>query len=65
MADASLFIIDDGGKGTRGARVLQAVLRSSQPHVLLLVGTDEQRLDGIGLERVETELWSRLCVLAG
>src|SRR4029077_575699 len=54
--ERSLFIIDDGGEGQAWPGLLQAVLRSSQPHVLLLVGTDERRaMDGIGLERVETE----------
>jgi DNA-binding NtrC family response regulator len=51
--DRSLFIIDDGGEGYAWPGLLEAALRSSQPHVLLLVGTEEQRaFDGIGLERV-------------
>ena len=54
--DRSLFIIDDGGGGHAWPGLLEAALRSSQPHVLLLVGTDEQRaVDGIGLDRVAAE----------
>jgi len=49
----SLFVIDDGPGGGAWTALLDAATRSPQPHVLLIVGNDEQRtVDGVALDRI-------------
>ena len=51
-----LFIIDDEARGAGWAALTHAVLRTSLPHALLLVGDREIRgVDGVPLDRVPVE----------
>ncbi len=55
--DRSVFVIDDGGDGAAWTALLHAALRASQPHALLMVGSEEHRsVDGVGLERISAEV---------
>jgi DNA-binding NtrC family response regulator len=52
----SLFIIDDDACGAGWPALVHAVLRTSLPHALLLVGDREVRgVDGVRLERVSVD----------
>jgi hypothetical protein len=59
----SLFIIDDDSGGAPWSALLQSAMRTSQPHVLLLVGRHEvPAVEGVALGRIGADaLASAVC----